>query len=549
MTAVLRRGCVVLMVLTAAVVGGVDHLAPVPAGAAASSQTPSDTVTVDVRDNVFAPKRVEIVPGTTVRWVNHGRSRHNVVPNRGSDFGSNIPADGRYEFTFSEPGTYAYYCSLHGAPGVGQRGTVVVVDPAAAHEDRSTSNARRRGGTLRVPDDFPTIQQAVDAAKPGALVLVAPGVYHEAITVGPKQHDIVIRGEDRNETIVDGEFSEEPGHENGFKVFADGVAIENITARNFKTNGFFWTGVRGYRGSYLNAIRNGDYGIFAFDSVDGQFDHSYAAGSPDAGFYIGQCFPCNAVIIDVEAEWNGIGYSGTNSGGNLVIARSSFHDNRVGIVPNSGTGEALYPQHGTTIVGNEVYSNNNASTGAIEIAEIAIGNGILVAGGNENVVTRNLVYDHDIAGIGVIALPETIIDPDNPEAIDFDAKRNTVRSNVVRDSARFDLLLVSTLKTATDDGRNCFADNAFETSLPSDLEALVPCTGEPVAGFENDLVTFNELLGGVKPPGVDYRTASLPDLPQLENMPRAKTARPRPATKGATIVVRLATVKLPDATR
>ena len=69
-----------------------------------------------------------------------------------------------------------------------------------------------------------------------------------------------------------------------------------MTARNYTGNGFFWTGVDGYRGSYLTAYRNGDYGIYAFDSVNGQFDHSYASGSPDAGFYIGQCFPCDAVI-------------------------------------------------------------------------------------------------------------------------------------------------------------------------------------------------------------------------------------------------------------
>ena len=135
-------------------------------------------------------------------------------------------------------------------------------------------------GTIRVPKDEPTIQLAVDAAKPGTLVLVAPGVYNEAVTVGPKHHDIVIRGEDRATTILDGKFSAKKGDENGFHVQADGVAIENITARNFADNGFFWQGVNGYRGSYLTAIRNGDYGIYARTSVHGQFDHDYASGAP-----------------------------------------------------------------------------------------------------------------------------------------------------------------------------------------------------------------------------------------------------------------------------
>ena len=73
--------------------------------------------------------------------------------------------------------------------------------------------------------------------------------------------------------------------------------------------------------SYLTAYRNGDYGIYAFDSQWGQFDHSYASGSPDAGFYIGQCNPCHAVITDVVAEYNQLGYSGTNSSGDLFIVQ------------------------------------------------------------------------------------------------------------------------------------------------------------------------------------------------------------------------------------
>ena len=165
--------------------------------------------------------------------------------------------------------------------------------------------------------------------------------------------------------ILDGEFE----LDNGIRVLgAGGVAVENMTARNYTFNGFFWTGVDGYRGSYLTAYRNGDYGIYAFDSVNGLFEHSYAAGSPDAGFYIGQCYPCDAVIDDVLAEHNGLGYSGTNSGGNLLIVNSRFNNNRAGIVPNSGSYELCYPQRETTIVGNLVYSNNQADTPAIDDA-------------------------------------------------------------------------------------------------------------------------------------------------------------------------------------
>src|SRR5205085_6380069 len=123
--------------------------------------------------------------------------------------------------------------------------------------------------TIEVPGDAKTVQAAVDKAKPGDLVLIQPGVYKEAVTVTTDR--IVIRGVDRNRTILEGGFK----LTNGVKVLeADGVAVENITARDYKGNGFYWAGVDGYRGSYLTAYRNGDYGIYSFDSVNGLFEHS-----------------------------------------------------------------------------------------------------------------------------------------------------------------------------------------------------------------------------------------------------------------------------------
>jgi hypothetical protein len=99
----------------------------------------------------------------------------------------------------------------------------------------------------------------VDQAPPDSLILVSPGVYKEAVTVTTDR--LVIRGLDRNKVILDGGYS----LDNGVKVLgANGVAVENMTARKFTKNGFFWTGVKGYRGSYLTATRTGDYGIFAF---------------------------------------------------------------------------------------------------------------------------------------------------------------------------------------------------------------------------------------------------------------------------------------------
>ncbi len=548
------------------VIGVVAVLALAVAACGSSSSSAKSVKVVDLRgkatgqnpevgvkaiDNKFDAEAIRINPGTTVKWTNDGRNAHTVTPasskqNFGAKFGvgaESFTSGKTYEFKFAQAGTYHYYCTIHGSATKGMIGTVIVgggTSGAAAAASTGT-----KSGTINVPADEPTIQKAVDAAKPGALVLIAPGTYHEAVTVDTGHKNIVIRGEDRATTILDGDFSEAAGKENGFKVLADGVAIENLTARNFKSNGFYWNGVTGYRGSYLTSVRTGDYGIYSFGATYGQFDHDFAMGSPDAGFYIGQCFPCHAVITDVEAEWNGLGYSGTNAGGDLNIVNSSWHDNRAGIVPNSGSGEANPPQHGATFTGNTVFNNNNALTPAIAIAKIAQGNGILLAGGNDNVAQRNLVYNHDVSGIAAITLPEKLIKTGDPKALNFNAHNNKVIGNNVSDSRQFDLGLVPSIDTATDSLGNCFSGNTFTTSSPANIETVVPC-GAAAQPFTAELGRFAGLLTSAKPASADYKTLVLPPIPALANMPNAKTAKPKPATKANTPVkINVAAIKVP----
>ena len=43
----------------------------------------------------------------------------------------------------------------------------------------------------------------------------------------------------------------------------------------------------------------------------------------------------------------------------------------------------------------------------------------------------DFVYDHDLVGIGVIPLPEKVINPKDPKAINFDSRRNTVQDNSI----------------------------------------------------------------------------------------------------------------------
>jgi plastocyanin len=354
---------------------------------------------VEMLDNVFAPRVVRIPVGDSVEWTNDGRSPHNVTADDGS-FGSSDLAPGEgYGMAFGAEGAFPYFCSLHGAPGSGMSGTVLVGDaplPGAVSDvgPGPETPPALPGSEIRVPEDAPTIQAAVDVAEPGGLVLISAGVYEEAVVVTTPF--LTIRGTDRNEVILDGRFE----LDNGIAVIeADGVTIENLTARHYLLNGFLWQSVFGYRGSYLTAYNDGDYGLFAYDSVYGQFDHSYASGHPDSGFYVGQCYPCHAVVTDVLAEHNALGFSGTNAGGRLFVVNSEWRDNMSGIVPNTLDSEALAPQHDAVIAGNWVHDNNNEAAPAFDLQYPSFGTGILVNGGRDNLVTQNLVEDHANFGI------------------------------------------------------------------------------------------------------------------------------------------------------
>jgi plastocyanin len=87
-------------------------------------------VEVKALDNTFIDDEVDVEVGTEVVWKNGGRNDHDIVPVvDGESWGVGIdafhPGDS-YSYTFSEPGEYAYYCTIHGTADVGMTGTIIV---------------------------------------------------------------------------------------------------------------------------------------------------------------------------------------------------------------------------------------------------------------------------------------------------------------------------------------------------------------------------------------------------------------------------------------
>lgn len=74
----------------------------------------------------FSPAELTIEVGDTVRWINQG-GFHDVVADDDS-FRSGAPTSTAFVFerVFSSAGTFGYYCSVHGSPGAGMAGRIIV---------------------------------------------------------------------------------------------------------------------------------------------------------------------------------------------------------------------------------------------------------------------------------------------------------------------------------------------------------------------------------------------------------------------------------------
>jgi plastocyanin len=495
---------------------------------------------IGMLDNVFTRDVTRVPAGTPVEFSNDGKTVHNAVAADGAwstteRLGRDIRPGESTAITVDRPGVYRYYCSLHGTKdGDGMYATLVVGDVAYTADpdtEPQPAVAQATGVTRRVPEDHSTIQAAVDAADPGDLVLIGPGVYREEVKVDTPS--LVLRGTDRNAVVVDAEFT----RANAVSITADAVAVENLTVRNARLNGLFWTGVTGYRASSVTAINNEVYGIYAFDSVDGLFENSWASGSADAGFYIGQCKPCNAVIRGIVAERNGLGYSGTNASGNLHLVQSTWRHNVAGIVPNTLDTELLPPATDIDVVGNLVYDNGAYDVPTLEIEWPTFGGGIIATGTEDVRIERNRVVGNAMHGV--------LVTPNLSDHLWF-ASGTRVRDNVISGSGRADLALSGPAGPG-----NCFAGNDAGRTIPVGLEVFQPCAGLrlpwrwDLSTVSNNLGYIAEAARGIAPDNAPRDQAPPPPQPQL---PGGVDAPVAPAVDVyERLDLDLSTVSVPDA--
>ena len=77
-----------------------------------SAPVRAEDTAVKIANFTFNPPQVTVKAGTTVTWTNEDDIPHTIVSPPGIR-SKPLDSEDKFSFTFTTPGTYKYFCSLH----------------------------------------------------------------------------------------------------------------------------------------------------------------------------------------------------------------------------------------------------------------------------------------------------------------------------------------------------------------------------------------------------------------------------------------------------
>jgi plastocyanin len=68
---------------------------------------------VQVDNFTFGPDTLTVQVNSTVTWINKDDLPHTIASSDGVFKSKALDTEDKYSYTFTKPGTYAYFCSIH----------------------------------------------------------------------------------------------------------------------------------------------------------------------------------------------------------------------------------------------------------------------------------------------------------------------------------------------------------------------------------------------------------------------------------------------------
>ena len=155
-----------------------------------STMVGATMIAVHIADFAFAPEQLIIQVGDTVRWTNDDKAPHTATSGEGRFDSGDLTQGASYQFTFTQPGSYAYVCALHeGMAGtitvVAAEATAAVVPAALPTAPAAATSAAAAEPAPVVATRLPVVPPAV--ASPGGAAPVTEAVSIQGFAFTPAQ--------------------------------------------------------------------------------------------------------------------------------------------------------------------------------------------------------------------------------------------------------------------------------------------------------------------------------------------------------------------------
>ena len=290
--------------------------------------------------------------------------------------------------------------------------------------------------TIYVPDNYTTIQAAVNNATAGDTIIVRNGTYYENVVVNTS---LTLQGEDRNTTIIDG-----GGNGDVVNMTADNVTISGFTVRHSGQN----AGINLYSCNTTimgNNVLNNDYGIYLFRSNNNIISNNNVSSRYVLSIYLS--YSSNNTISNntISRYDRGIRLD-TNSNYNKIISNTISSKGYAAIM--------LLKNYNNTIVGNTL-SATGCCLGGIGIWVSGSGHtivnntlsscsdrGIMLKHAYNNVISGNIISSDGTYGIVISYTNSSIIsnnyisNNDNGITLTQHAEKNIIYCNTITNNYR-----------------------------------------------------------------------------------------------------------------
>jgi hypothetical protein len=300
---------------------------------------------------------------------------------------------------------------------------------------------------------------------------------------------------------------------------ADGIHLRNFMVQFSDFNNVYVLETNGFRMESIVSRWSREYGFLSFTSDNGLYRKLTAYGSGDSGIYPGSgpeghCKRYGIEVDRVNSYGNTIGWSGT-AGNGIYTHDSKFHHNSAGITTDSfAAGHPGMPQDCSKWENNQIYSNNldlfseerdqycyeknrpisqRDPKVVCPAFSVPVGTGLLIGGGNRNIIRNNRIWDNWRNGVMQFWVPSAFRGSDptgqsQNSGPEYDAGTDTSNGN------RMEANVMSVTPGGTRDpngkdfwwdeeGReNCWTANqaGAGNSITSDPVLLPDCPGSPV---------------------------------------------------------------------